>query len=102
MAGPTPQEAASGVRSALVTGAMVVQVAAGTATVRLDGDFVAADIREQILAQAQLVYTITELAGTGGVQCTFDGQPAEIPTAQDSLKVGVATRADFAAVGPVG
>ena len=102
VAGPTSQEAASGVRSALVTGVMVVQVAGGTATVRLDGDFVAADIREQILALAQLVYTITELAGIGGVLFTFDGQPAEVPTAQGSLKVGVATRADFAAVGPAG
>jgi spore germination protein GerM len=101
-AGPTPPEAAAGLRSALVTGATLAQVAAGTATVRLDGDVVAADIREQILALAQLVYTITELPGIGAVQFTLDGQPAEIPTARGPSKTGAATRADFAAIGPAG
>ena len=101
-AGPTPAEVATGLRSALVTEATLAQVTAGTATVRLDQDFVAADIREQVLALAQLVYSITELPGIGGVQFTLDGQPAEIPTAQGPSKTGAATRADFAAIGPAG
>ncbi|HZA80722.1 MAG TPA: GerMN domain-containing protein [Actinomycetes bacterium] len=101
-AGPTPAEVATGLRSALVTEATLAQVTAGTATVRLDRDFVAADIGEQVLALAQLVYSITELPGIGGVQFTLDGQPAEIPTAQGPSKTGAATRADFAAVGPAG
>jgi spore germination protein GerM len=101
-AGPTPQEAGAGLRTALVTEATLAQLTAGTATVQLDRDFVAADLREQVLALAQLVYTVTELPGIGGVQFTFDGQPADIPTAAGPLKTGVATRADFAAVGPAG
>ena len=101
-AGPTPPEAAAGLRSALVTGAALSQVTAGTATVGLDRDFAAADLREQVLALAQLVYTITELPGIGAVRFALDGQPAEIPTAQGSSKTGAANRADFAAVGPAG
>jgi spore germination protein GerM len=101
-AGPTAAEAASGLRSALVTEATLSQVIAGMVTVRLDGDFVAADLREQVLALAQLVYTITELPGIGGVEFAFDGQPAEIPTAQGPSRTGAATRADFAAIGPAG
>jgi spore germination protein GerM len=101
-AGPTPPEAAAGLRTALVTGVGLARVAAGTATVRLDRDFVAADPSEQILALAQLVYTITELPGIRGVQFAFDGQPAEVPTAQGRLKAGAVSRADFAAIGPAG
>ena len=101
-AGPTPQEANAGLRTALVTEATLAQLTAGTATVRLDRDFVAADLREQVLALAQLVYTVTELPGVGGVQFTLDGRPAEIPTAAGPLKTGAAGRADFAAVGPAG
>lgn len=101
-AGPTPPEAAGGLRSALVTGAALAQVSAGTATVRLDREFVAADVREQVLALAQLVYTITELPGIGGVRFTLDDRPAEVPTAQGPSKTGAATRADFAAIGPTG
>jgi spore germination protein GerM len=101
-AGPTPQEAGAGLRTALLTGASLAQVTAGTATVRLDRDFVAADLREQVLALAQLVYTVTELPGIDAVRFTFDGQPAEIPTAAGPLKTGPATRADFAPVGPAG
>ena len=101
-AGPTLPEAATGLRTALVTGVRLSQVAAGRATVQLDGDFVAADIREQVLALAQLVYTVTELPGIRGVEFAVDGQPAEIPTVQGRLKVGAVSRADFAAIGPSG
>jgi hypothetical protein len=101
-AGATAPEAAAGLRTALVTGASLARVNGGTATVRLDPDFAAADLREQVLALAQLVYTITELPGIGAVQFTSDGRPAEIPTAAGPLKTGAATRADFAAVGPSG
>jgi spore germination protein GerM len=81
---------------------MLVKVAGGMATVRLDRSLVAADVREQILALAQLVYTLTELPGISAVQFSFDDQPAEVPTAEGSLKTGAVTRADYAAVGPAG
>ena len=100
--GPTPSEAAAGLRTALVTGVRLLQLSAGTATVRLDRDFAATHIREQILALAQLVYTITELPGVDGVQFTFDNEPAEIPTAEGRLKAGPVNRVDFAAIGPAG
>ncbi len=100
--GPSRSDSAHGLRSALVTTVMLVKVAAGTATVRLDRTLAAADVREQILAQAQLVYTMTELPGISAVEFSFDGQPAEVPTAEGSLKAGALTRADYAAVGPAG
>jgi spore germination protein GerM len=101
-AGPTPPEAAAGLRTALVTGVGLSRVAAGTATIRLDRDFVAADLHEQTLALAQLVYTVTELPGIRKVQFAFNGQPAEVPTAQGRLQSGAVSRADFAAIGPAG
>lgn len=101
-AGPTPAEATAGLRSAPVAGAALAQVTAGAATVALDRDFAAIGLNEQVLALAQLVYTITELPGIGGVRFSVDGRPIEIPTANGPTKTGAATRADFAAVGPAG
>ncbi len=101
-AGPSPRDSAQGLRSSLVTSVMLERIAGGTATVRLERSFVAADVREQILALAQLVYTMTELPGIQGVRFSFDGQPAEVPTAEGSLKAGTANRGDYATVGPAG
>ncbi len=100
--GPSPSDSAHGLRSALVTGVMLERLAGGTATVRLDRELVAGDVREQILALAQLVYTMTELPGVQAVQFTFDGRPAEVPTAEGNLKAGTASRADYLLVGPAG
>jgi spore germination protein GerM len=99
-AGPTPQEAAAGLRSALTTQLGMVEVTGGIATVTLSQDFANAPVGEQILALAQLVYTATELGDVHGVQFTIDGRPTQVPTAQGTPKRGVVTREDFAAVAP--
>jgi spore germination protein GerM len=99
-AGPSAREAQRGLRTALTTRVTSAQSSAGTATVTLAGSFVDAPIREQILALSQIVYTATALHGIGGVEISVDGAPAEVPTAQGSLKRGALTRADFAAIAP--
>lgn len=66
----------------------------------LSGSFVDSPVREQILALSQIVYTATALDGIGGVEIWVDGGPAEVPTAQGSLKRGALTRADYAAIAP--
>jgi spore germination protein GerM len=100
-AGPTPQEAATGLRSALISNVAAVEASAGTATMTLAADITAPDIREQILALAQLVYTVTALRGITGARFVLDDRPTEVPTAQGSVKAGIITRADYATVAPV-
>lgn len=99
-AGPSRREATDGLRTALLIPAASVRASGGIVTVSLAGDFVDAPIREQILALGQLVYTATALDGIRGVEVVVDGRPAQVPTAQGSLKRGPLTRADFAAIAP--
>jgi hypothetical protein len=99
-AGPTPQEAARGLRTAMTSAIASTRLSGAIVTVRLTAEFAQAPIREQILALGQLVYTATALAGVRGVEVSVDGRPTQVPTAQGSLKRGPLTRADFAAIAP--
>ena len=59
------------------------------------------DGEEQMLALAQLVFTLTGLPGVNGVSFARDGRPVEVPTADGELKRGPLRRQDFAAVAPL-
>lgn len=96
VAGPTEDEAAFGLRSAvLVDSVDSASVVAGVATVDLRAQFAAAPAREQILALAQLVYTVTEVASVAVVTFTLDGQPIDVPRADGSISEGPVTRVDY-------
>lgn len=95
--GPTPEERASGVRTAISAGAEVHVQTEKARTVRLDLDrsFVELEGREQILALAQLVFTATGLHDVEAVAFTLEGQQVEVPTADGALRAGLLRRAHF-------
>ena len=98
--GPTENEAALGIRSAL-TGARMgesADVTADVAIIDLVAEFGEAAPREQLLALAQLVYTATELPGVAVVSFEIDGTPIEVPKADGSLTDRPVTRADYASL----
>ena len=100
--GPTKAEVAAGVRSALPKTHTVdgVSVAAGTAVVELDPSFATLPSGDQLLALAQLVFTLTARPGIGQVRFTLDGEDAQVPRADGSLVATPVSRDDYAAVAP--
>jgi hypothetical protein len=100
--GPTRNEAAFGLRSALGAQVTLLSTLVAQHTVRLDlgASFETIQGQEQVLAVAQLVYTITAVPGITAVTFTLDGRPVEVPTGDGTLRAGALTRDDFAGVGP--
>lgn len=100
--GTTPTEAALGLRTAIPSGVEVteVEVNNGLATVNITGPFAEAPANEQVLAVAQLVYTLTELPGISGVLITLGGFPVAVPRADGTLTTSPLTRADYVSLAP--
>jgi spore germination protein GerM len=102
--GPNRNEVEAGLRSGLPDESRFpdVSIARGTATVDLDRRFTALSGEDQVIALAQLVYTITGRPGIGLVRFTLDGRLTEVPRANGELTSGPVSRDDFAAVAPIG
>ena len=101
-AGPTPAEAVLGVRSAIPGPDAVRQVGAagGTAGVDLTAGFRVIPPGDQVLALAQIVYTLTARPGIGRVAFTLDGQEIDVPRGDGSLTRESVAREDYAVVAP--
>ena len=103
LAGPTPEEAARGLRSAIGT-ALGISHTDGVHTeveIELGPSFTTAGGAEQILAIAQVVYTMTALPQVRGVTFTLDGRPVEVPRGDGTLTGGALDRDAFPAVAPL-
>jgi spore germination protein GerM len=102
--GPNRNEVDAGLRSALPDESRFpdVAVSRGTATIDLGRRFTALSGEDQVMALAQLVYTVTAQPGIGLVRFTLDGRPTEVPRANGSLTSGPVSRDDYLAVAPVG
>ena len=102
--GPTKPEAASGIRTALPfeDTPTDVRIARGTATMKLPTSFTTLSRADQVLALAQIVYTVTDQPGIGQVQFTLDGAPIDIPRADRSLTSQPVSREDYLALAPPG
>ena len=100
--GPTNPEFAAGIRTALpVTGTPKgVRVARGTATVDLPTSFTSLSRGDQVLALAQIVYTVTDQPGIGQVQFTLNRATTDIPRANRSLTHTPVSREDYRALAP--
>lgn len=98
--GPTSDEAASGLRTALGPEAALrsASTAGGIASLDLSESFLQVEGRDHILALAQLVFTATALPGVGAVEFKLAGSPVEVPTGDGTLKYGPIRRTDFAAL----
>lgn len=97
VAGPSQDEAASGLRTTLPEGPRltVTKVAGGVATVDLAADLTAIGGPEQVLAVAQIVFTATEDPAVQAVAFTADHRPVGTPTGDGSIAEGPVQRTDF-------
>ena len=88
LAGPTVPETLFGVRSAIPAGTSLLGVhllRGGHAVVDLSADFAQTGGADQILAIAQVVYTVTSLPDVVAISFELAGQPVEVPTAAGTL-----------------
>jgi spore germination protein GerM len=95
--GPTPAEASSGLRSALPGPEAVtsVDLSGGVARVDLSRDFTELSGSDQLLAIAQMVFTLTERADVARVGFTLDGEPVQVPRGDGTLTSDPVARADY-------
>jgi hypothetical protein len=100
--GPTQIERSGGLRTALPRSVRVLgSVAHDVPLIDVTESLTGVDGEEQVLALAQLVFTLTGLPGVNGVSFARDGRPVEVPTGDGELKRGPLRREDFAAVAPL-
>lgn len=103
LGGPTPDEAANGVRTAISgqTNVLSIRVQESIATVDLTGAFADIGGREQILALAQLVFTTTASPTVAGVRLSLDGRVVEVPRGDGTLTQEPLSRDDFFGLAPL-
>ena len=101
-AGPTAAESGQGMTSPISSAAplKLLSFRAGVASIDAPPSFEALGGQDQIVAAAQLVFTLTGLPGVSGVDFLVGGQPTQVPTAGGSLSQGPLTRADYGSLGP--
>ncbi len=102
LSGPTNAEAARNLRTAIVTtsGLSASAPVAGLVTVELGRAFATSGASSQVLAVAQLVYTVTSLPGASRVSFTVAGRSVAVPLGDGTLTNSAVTRADFPVVAP--
>lgn len=100
--GPSAQEAAQGIGTDVPARARLVSLktAGSVATVELSAEFGTVSGTEQVLAVAEIVYTLTEFPQVRAVAFVLQGQQVEVPDASGSLSAAPRTRADYAALAP--
>lgn len=102
--GPTTPEVQVGLRSALAGSSVIrsVGVTGGIATVDLGPSFTEiVGTRDQILALAQIVSTLTRLPGIGRVNFTLEGVPVGVPRGDGAVTTESVSIDDYALLAPV-
>lgn len=99
-AGPLFSDTANGLRSAIPSSDMIdsATVQSGTATINLAASFLTLPGTEQTLAIAQIVYTVTNLPGTGLVEFRLGDRPLSVPTADGQPSRGALSRDDYSSL----
>lgn len=103
-AGPTSTEVQLGLRTALLTTPGLVRsggVSGGIATIDLGPPFNEIAGRDQIVALAQIVSTVTGLPGVGRVRFTLDGNPIGVLRGDGAVTNETVSRDDYATLAPV-
>ncbi len=103
LAGPTTLEAARRVTTALSSNVRVrsATVSGTIATINFNTAFEEISGTAQVLAVAQVVYTVTGQLGTEvGVQFAIDGTPVPVPTATGAEVTGPVHLLDYVALAP--
>jgi spore germination protein GerM len=96
LTGPTPAEARTGLRTAIPVGSVIreVTLADGLATVDVSAGFAGVGGREEILAIAQLVLTLT-VTDVDRVTIDLEGLPVALPLPDGVLVTDPVTFADY-------
>lgn len=110
LAGPTTVEKSYGVRTAVSQSVQLLRArpdrptgATGVVTLDFNQAFGAISGAQQVLAVAQIVYTVTGYMGAGyGVQFQIDGVPTDVPTATGAQVTGAVRRTTYASLAPTG
>lgn len=102
LAGPTAEEARNGLRSALDPAVKVSTKGRSgvVAAVDLGETFSTTGASDEILAVAQIVYTMTARTGVEAVRFIVSGQPIEVPAGDGTLRSAPLRRTDFDPVSP--
>jgi hypothetical protein len=102
-AGPTPDEEAFGVQTAITSGraAPSVRRADALAVVELDDAFFS-EGADQVTALAQIVFTLTDLERISRVRFLVGEEPAEVPRADGVLTSEPVGRDDYSALALAG
>ena len=100
LTGPTTQEQAGGLRSAIPDADAVlgIVVARGVAEVDLSTTFAEIPVPDQLAAVAQLVLTLTDRPGIGRVQFLVADEPVAVPLADGAQSDEPVARDDFVAL----
>lgn len=101
-AGPSDAESLLGLRSALVDLDAVDEITldGATAFVHFDDSFATLGGNDQVIAIAQLVFTLTERPTIDQVAISVDGAVVEVPRADGTLTRDPLTRVDYASFAP--
>jgi spore germination protein GerM len=101
--GPTSTEVQLGLRTALLAPGLMRSggVSGGIATIDLGPPFTEIAGRDQIVALAQIVSTVTGLPGVGRARFTLDGQPVGILRGDGAVTTETVSRDDYATLAPV-
>lgn len=99
-AGPAPEETRTGVRTAIAPASIRSATEdADLVVIDVNRDFVETAGTDQLLAVAQIVWTVTEPDEARRVRLTNDGTPVEVPT-DDGLSADTVDRDDYDSVAP--
>jgi spore germination protein GerM len=100
-AGPTKDELNLGLSSSLPPRQVdSTTTSRGIALVDLTASFADLPSRDQNVAIAQLVFTLTAQPGIGRVSFTLDRQPVEVPRGDGALTTDSLVREDFPSLAP--
>lgn len=101
--GPTSTEVQLGLRTTLLTPGLMRSggVQGGIATIDLGQPFTEIVGRDQIVALAQIVSTVTGLPGVGRAAFTLEGQPVGILRGDGAVTTESVSRDDYATLAPV-
>lgn len=102
--GPTGSEVLAGVRTAIPPQKFRVWISdtsASVAVIQVSQGFVSISGENQLLAVAQLVWTVTQRPGIERARLELAGEPVEVPTDRGLVGYPV-SRSDFASVRPAG
>jgi spore germination protein GerM len=100
--GPTPDESVAGITTAVPpsTRMLSLDVSDGVATVDLSAEFGTSNGDNQVVAVAQIVFTVTASPYVRAALFSVDGRPIQVPDDTGSLSSVPRSRAEYERLSP--